>query len=45
MYIATWYADPTKAKEELHWQAKYGIREICEDAWRWQRGNPNGYDD
>ena len=42
--IATCYADPGKAKEELGWTAMYGIREMCEDAWRWQSNNPNGYD-
>lgn len=39
------YADSTKAKEELGWEAKYGIREMCEDSWRWQVNNPNGYED
>ena len=42
--IATCYCDPTKAKEELGWVAEYGIREMCEDAWRWQSNNPNGYE-
>ena len=39
------YADSTKAKEELGWVAQYGIREMCEDSWRWQKNNPNGYED
>ncbi len=43
--IATCYSDATKAKEELGWTAKYGIKEMCEDSWRWQSNNPNGYDD
>lgn len=43
--IASCYADPTKAKEELGWTAQFGIKEMCEDAWRWQKNNPNGYDD
>ncbi len=43
--IATCYADPAKAREELDWVAEYGIREMCEDAWRWQKNNPNGYED
>ena len=43
--IATCYSDATKAKEELGWEAQYGIREMCEDAWRWQSQNPNGYDE
>ena len=38
------YADATKAKELLGWEAKFGIDEMCEDTWRWQSGNPNGYD-
>ena len=43
--IATCYADATKAKVELGWEAKYGIKEMCEDAWRWQSQNPNGFED
>lgn len=41
--IATCYADPTKAKNELGWVAEYGIEEMCEDSWRWQTMNPDGY--
>ena len=41
--IATCYADPAKAKAELGWEAKRGLDEMCEDSWRWQSGNPNGY--
>ena len=41
--IATCYCDPQKAKEELGWEAKYGIDEMCEDSWRWQSTNPDGY--
>ena len=43
--IAECYADSSKAKNELGWEAKYGIREMCEDSWRWQVNNPNGYED
>ena len=43
--IATCYADPSKAKAELGWEAQYGIEEMCEDSWRWQSMNPNGYAD
>ncbi|MBQ7358877.1 MAG: UDP-glucose 4-epimerase GalE [Lachnospiraceae bacterium] len=39
------YADATKAKEELGWEAKYGVKEMCADSWRWQSQNPNGYED
>ena len=38
-------ADEQKAKAELGWEAQYGIRDMCEDSWRWQSQNPNGYDD
>jgi UDP-glucose 4-epimerase len=43
--IATCYADPSKAKLELGWEATRDIDEMCEDSWRWQKNNPNGYDD
>jgi UDP-glucose 4-epimerase len=41
--IGVCYADPTKAKLELGWSASRGIEEMCEDSWRWQLHNPNGY--
>ena len=41
--IAACYADPTLAREVLGWEAGYGIEKMCEDAWRWQEKNPNGY--
>ena len=41
--IATCYADPVKAREELGWEAKYGIEEMCASSWKWQSTNPNGY--
>ncbi len=43
--IATCYASADKAKAELGWEAKYGIKEMCEDSWRWQKNNPNGFED
>ena len=42
--IATCYCDPQKAKEDLGWTAQYGVDEMCQDTWRWQSGNPNGYE-
>lgn len=41
--IATCYCNPEKAEKELGWKAQYGIAEMCEDTWRWQSSNPNGY--
>ncbi|HHW22650.1 MAG TPA: UDP-glucose 4-epimerase GalE [Clostridiaceae bacterium] len=43
--IAVCYADPAKAKEELGWVAEKGLQEMCEDSWRWQENNPNGYEE
>lgn len=37
------YADPTKALRELGWKAEKEIEEMCEDSWRWQYNNPEGY--
>ena len=42
--VTTAYADPTKAKEELDWTAVHSLDEMCQDVWRWQTTNPNGYD-
>ena len=39
------YADPSKAEKELGWKAVRGIDKMCEDAWRWQSKNPNGYEE
>lgn len=39
------YADPKKAYEELGWKAERGIDKMCEDSYRWQSKNPNGYRD
>jgi UDP-glucose 4-epimerase len=43
--IASCYASPVKARELLGWQAEKGMREMCEDHWRWQKGNPEGFGD
>ena len=43
--IATCYSKCDKAKEELGWEAEYGIEEMCADSWNWQQKNPNGYND
>ncbi len=43
--VAECYADATKAKEVLGWEAKYGIEDMCRDAGKWQSQNPRGYED
>lgn len=40
--IAECYADPGHARELLKWEAKFGITEMCRDAWNWQKNNPEG---
>lgn len=41
--IACCYADPALAKEKLGWSAEMGVEKMCEDSWRWQSQNPEGY--
>jgi UDP-glucose 4-epimerase len=41
--IASCYADPTVAAEQLNWQAKKSLEDMCNDAWHWQSQNPMGY--
>ena len=41
--IAECYADPALAAELLGWRAVRGLDDMCSDAWRWQRANPEGY--
>lgn len=43
--IAECYADSTKAKEILGWEATRDLKAMCEDSARWQRMNPDGYPD
>ena len=39
------YADPAKAERVLGWKATHTLDEMCEDSWRWQSNNPNGYNE
>jgi UDP-glucose 4-epimerase len=41
--VATCYADPAFAAQELLWRAERGVEEMARDAWLWQSQNPNGY--
>ncbi|MDA2217433.1 MULTISPECIES: UDP-glucose 4-epimerase GalE [Bacillus] len=41
--VAICFADVSKAKRELGWEAEYGLEEMCIDSWRWQVNNKNGY--
>ncbi len=42
--LATVYSDPSKSKKLLGWKAENGIKDMCLDAWNWQKNNPNGYE-
>lgn len=41
--IAKCFADITFAKKMIGWEAKYNLNEMCEDTWKWQSMNPNGF--
>ncbi len=41
--VAVCYADPTFAKDALGWTSTRSLQQMCEDHWRWQLQNPNGY--
>ena len=41
--VTIYMADPTRAKEEMGWEAKKDLDEMCTDLWSWQTKNPNGY--
>ena len=41
--VARCYADASKAREKLGWEAKKSLEDMCRDSWRWQSQNPNGY--
>ena len=43
--LARSWADPTRARQELGWEATLGIDAMCADTWRWQQANPQGYPD
>ena len=37
------YANPDKARNLLHWEAKRSLEDMCRDSWHWQSSNPQGY--
>ncbi len=41
--IASYWADPESAQVLLHWKTSRDLKQMCEDAWRWQQENPEGY--
>ena len=41
--IACCYADPSYAKHLIDWEANKGLQAMCDDTWKWQSNNPNGY--
>jgi UDP-glucose 4-epimerase len=41
--VAECYADPSRARAELGWEAREDLASMCADAWRWQQQNPRGY--
>lgn len=43
--LAAVFADPSKAERDFGWKTKRGLKKMCEDMWRWQEGNPWGFND
>ena len=43
--LPAFWADATKVRDVLGWEARFGIDEMCADGWRWQSNNPDGYGD
>ena len=41
--VAACWADPTRARQLLGWQAQHDLDRMCQDSWRWQSLNPNGF--
>lgn len=42
--IASCYADPSLANQELGWHAKLSLQDGCNSTWKWQSQNPNGFE-
>jgi UDP-glucose 4-epimerase len=42
--VPAYWGDPSLAEATLGWRAQRGLDQMCADSWRWQQGNPNGYD-
>ena len=42
--VAVCYAEPAKSEQKLGWKAEKTLADMCRDSWRWQSGNPNGYE-
>lgn len=43
--LPAYWADATRANEELGWHATRTVEDMCADTWRWQQANPNGYEE
>ena len=41
--VAACFADPARARQLLGWQARHDLDRMCQDSWRWQSLNPNGF--
>jgi UDP-glucose 4-epimerase len=42
--VAAYWGDPRLAEATLGWRARRGLDQMCADSWRWQQGNPRGYE-
>ncbi len=42
--VPAYWGDPSLAEATLGWRARRGLDAMCADSWRWQQGNPRGYE-
>jgi UDP-glucose 4-epimerase len=43
--VASSFADSSRARTRLGWEAEFGLAEMCRDTWAWQSKNPEGFED
>ena len=43
--LPVFWADATRALNLIEWKPGLSIEKVCEDTWRWQSNNPNGYNE
>lgn len=41
--VAQMWADASRARDKLGWQARLSLQQMCDDTWRWQSRYPQGY--
>jgi len=42
--VPAYWGDPSLAEATMGWRARRDLDQMCADSWRWQQGNPRGYE-